>query len=211
MNESGLPDNFARKPTTDRGRCKTIQGMAVSTDDDDPYMDDDDGDRNITCRNVDRISGDDEPAGDNNCCNCGAPKVDKRFYYNGGGASQNNGGGGHTKRNNNTCDNNIETNRLNCNSNSSNSMATKLCCRNRRNRIAGGYLIAVHRKLSRQETYFLSYHKSRPSLFGVPLLIPCYERGTNKDLYCAVWIQVARLLSPLPPTPPDQANHATDW
>lgn len=76
---------------------------------------------------------------------------------------------------------------------------------------AGGYLIAVHRKLSRQDTYFLSYHKSRPSLFGVPLLIPCYENGTNKDLYCAVWIQVARLLSPLPATPPDQSNHATDW
>lgn len=79
------------------------------------------------------------------------------------------------------------------------------------NRKAGGYLIAVHRKLSRQDTYFLSYHKSRPSLFGVPLLIPCYEDGTNKDLYCAVWIQVARLLSPLPSTPPDQSNHATDW
>lgn len=78
-------------------------------------------------------------------------------------------------------------------------------------RRAGGYLLAVHRKLSRQDTYFLSYHKTRPSLFGVPLLIPCYDDGTNKDLYCAVWIQVARLLSPLPSTPPDQANHATDW
>lgn len=78
-------------------------------------------------------------------------------------------------------------------------------------RKAGGYLLAVHRKLSRQDTYFLSYHKTRPSLFGVPLLIPCYEDGTNKDLYCAVWIQVARLLSPLPSTPPEQSNHATDW
>lgn len=78
-------------------------------------------------------------------------------------------------------------------------------------RTAGNYLIAVHRKMSRQDTYFLSYHKSRPSLFGVPLLIPCYEGGTNKDLYCTIWMQVARLLSPLPPTPPDQSNHATDW
>lgn len=78
-------------------------------------------------------------------------------------------------------------------------------------RNVGGYLIAVHRKLSRQDTYFLSYHKTRPSLFGVPLLIPCYEGGSNKDVYCAVWMQVARLLSPLPSTPPDQLNHATDW
>lgn len=82
---------------------------------------------------------------------------------------------------------------------------------NNSSRRSGGYLIAVHRKLSHQDTYFLSYHKTRPSVFGVPLLIPCYEDGTNKDLYCAVWIQVARLLSPLPSTPPDQANHATDW
>lgn len=79
------------------------------------------------------------------------------------------------------------------------------------NRKAGGYLIAVHRKMSRHDAYFVSYHKSRPSLFGVPLLIPCYENGSNKDLYCAVWIQIARLLSPLPSTPPDQSNHATDW
>ncbi|CAD7081508.1 unnamed protein product [Hermetia illucens] len=74
---------------------------------------------------------------------------------------------------------------------------------------AGRYLLAVHRKLTRQDTYFLSYHKTRPSLFGVPLLIPCYENGTNKDLYCGVWMQVNRLLSPLPLTP-DQANHAAD-
>lgn len=88
--------------------------------------------------------------------------------------------------------------------------AIKNCYRDG-HRTAGNYLIAVHRKMSRQDTYFLSYHKSRPSLFGVPLLIPCYEGGTNKDLYCTVWMQVARLLSPLPPTPPDQSNHATDW
>uniref|UniRef100_W4VR89 ubiquitinyl hydrolase 1 n=1 Tax=Corethrella appendiculata TaxID=1370023 RepID=W4VR89_9DIPT len=70
------------------------------------------------------------------------------------------------------------------------------------------YLIAVHRKLSRQDTYFLSHHKSRPSLFGVPLLIPCQDGVTNKEFYCSVWVQVARLLSPLPPT--EQSNHATD-
>lgn len=82
--------------------------------------------------------------------------------------------------------------------------------RDEADRKAGGYLIAVHRKLNRQDTYFLSYHKNSVGLFGVPLLIPCYEDGTNKDLYCSVWIQVARLLSPLP-TATDQANHATDW
>lgn len=72
------------------------------------------------------------------------------------------------------------------------------------------YLMAVHRNLCRQDTYFLSHHKTRPGLFGVPLLIPCYEGVTNKELYCSVWTQVSRLLSKLPPTPPDQANHATD-
>lgn len=72
------------------------------------------------------------------------------------------------------------------------------------------YLMAVHRNLCRQDTYFLSHHKTRPGLFGVPLLIPCYDGVTNKELYCSVWAQVSRLLSKLPPTPPDQANHATD-
>lgn len=76
---------------------------------------------------------------------------------------------------------------------------------------AAEYVVAVHRQLSRQDTYFLQYHKMKPNLFGLPLLVPWYEGCTNKDLYCAVWIQVARFLSPLPPTPPDQANHATDW
>jgi len=75
---------------------------------------------------------------------------------------------------------------------------------------AGKYLVAVHRKITRHDSYFLSYHKTRPSLFGVPLLIPNSEGGTHKDLYCAVWLQVSRLLSPLPATT-EQANHAADW
>lgn len=87
---------------------------------------------------------------------------------------------------------------------------TSAIIRNNIENRSNGYLKAIHRKMSRLDTYFLSHHKTRSSLFGVPLLIPYYEGNTNKDLYCAVWIQVARLLSPLPPTPPDQANHATD-
>ncbi|XP_017134812.1 ubiquitin carboxyl-terminal hydrolase 32 isoform X1 [Drosophila miranda] len=74
---------------------------------------------------------------------------------------------------------------------------------------AGKYLVAVHRKITRHDSYFLSYHKTRPSLFGVPLLIPNCDGGTHKDLYCAVWLQVSRLLSPLPATT-EQANHAAD-
>ncbi|KRG06553.1 ubiquitin carboxyl-terminal hydrolase 32 isoform X1 [Drosophila mojavensis] len=73
----------------------------------------------------------------------------------------------------------------------------------------GKYLVAVHRKITRHDSYFLSYHKTRPSLFGVPLLIPNCDGGTHKDLYCAVWQQVSRLLSPLPATT-EQANHAAD-
>lgn len=70
------------------------------------------------------------------------------------------------------------------------------------------YLIAVHRKFTRQDTYFLSHHKTKPSLFGVPLLIPLHEGVQNKDLYCSVWMQVSRLLSPLPPS--STQNHAED-
>ncbi|CRK98075.1 CLUMA_CG011444, isoform A [Clunio marinus] len=70
------------------------------------------------------------------------------------------------------------------------------------------YLIAVHRKFTRQDTYFLSHHKTKPSLFGCPLLIPLHEGVQNKDLYCSVWMQVSRLLSPLPPS--STQNHAED-
>lgn len=69
--------------------------------------------------------------------------------------------------------------------------------------------MSVHRKCVRQETYFLSQHKSKPSLFGVPLLLGCNPKTTCQSLYEAVWSQVTRLLSPLPQS--DQTNHATDW
>lgn len=71
------------------------------------------------------------------------------------------------------------------------------------------YLVAVHRKNVRQETYFISQQKSKPSLFGSPLLLGCHASSTCQSLYEAVWSQVTRLLSPLPQS--DQTNHATDW
>lgn len=61
----------------------------------------------------------------------------------------------------------------------------------------------------RTELYFLSSQKNRPSLFGMPLIVPCTVRTTKKDLYDAVWIQVSRLASPLPPQ--EASNHAQDW
>ncbi|KAL1501454.1 hypothetical protein ABEB36_006770 [Hypothenemus hampei] len=70
------------------------------------------------------------------------------------------------------------------------------------------YLRAVHRKVVRQDTYFLSQQKSKPSLFGRPLLLGCSSGITCRDLYDVVWSQVTRLLSPLPQS--DQTNHATD-
>ncbi|XP_074026841.1 ubiquitin specific protease 32 isoform X2 [Leptinotarsa decemlineata] len=70
------------------------------------------------------------------------------------------------------------------------------------------YLVTVHRKCVRQETYFLSQQKSKPSLFGIPLLLGFSEKSTCQSLYEAVWGQVTRLLSPLPQS--DQTNHATD-
>ena len=72
------------------------------------------------------------------------------------------------------------------------------------------YLIAIHRKFTRQDTYFLSHHKTKPSLFGIPLLIPLHDGVQNRDIYCSIWLQVSRLLSPLPPSSRDQSNHAED-
>ncbi|KAE8624793.1 hypothetical protein XENTR_v10006050 [Xenopus tropicalis] len=72
-----------------------------------------------------------------------------------------------------------------------------------------GYIIAIHRKMMRTELYFLSFQKNRPSLFGMPLIVPCTVHTRKKDLYDAVWIQVSRLASPLPPQ--EASNHAQDW
>ncbi|PKK22535.1 ubiquitin specific peptidase 32 [Columba livia] len=58
-----------------------------------------------------------------------------------------------------------------------------------------GYIIAVHRKMMRTELYFLSSQKNRPSLFGMPLIVPCTVHTRKKDLYDAVWIQVSRLVT----------------
>uniref|UniRef100_A0A8C6ZP76 Ubiquitin carboxyl-terminal hydrolase 32 n=1 Tax=Nothoprocta perdicaria TaxID=30464 RepID=A0A8C6ZP76_NOTPE len=61
-----------------------------------------------------------------------------------------------------------------------------------------GYIIAVHRKMMRTELYFLSSQKNRPSLFGMPLIVPCTVHTRKKDLYDAVWIQVSRLAICMP-------------
>uniref|UniRef100_A0A8C9W4D6 Ubiquitin carboxyl-terminal hydrolase 32 n=1 Tax=Scleropages formosus TaxID=113540 RepID=A0A8C9W4D6_SCLFO len=71
-----------------------------------------------------------------------------------------------------------------------------------------GYIIAMHRKMMRTELYFLSSQKNRPSLFGMPLIVPCTVHTRKRDLYDAVWVQVSRLASPLPPQ--EASNHAQD-
>lgn len=72
------------------------------------------------------------------------------------------------------------------------------------------FVIAYHRKMIRQDVYFLSSQKSRPTLFGLPLILPCHDMTTHQDLYQAVWTQVARLVSPLPPSESAVSNHAQD-
>jgi ubiquitin carboxyl-terminal hydrolase 6/32 len=61
-----------------------------------------------------------------------------------------------------------------------------------------------------QEAYFLSTEKYRPVLFGLPIVVSCSGSTTYQDLYKSVWVQVSRLVSPLPPKDQTQ-NHATDW
>ncbi|XP_076059243.1 ubiquitin specific protease 32 isoform X2 [Oratosquilla oratoria] len=73
-----------------------------------------------------------------------------------------------------------------------------------------GFIVAFHRKMMRQEVYFLSSQKTRPSLFGLPLVVPCSASTTHQDLYESVWTQVSRLVSPLPPSESPGPNHAHD-
>uniref|UniRef100_A0A2R5LJ75 Ubiquitin carboxyl-terminal hydrolase 32 n=1 Tax=Ornithodoros turicata TaxID=34597 RepID=A0A2R5LJ75_9ACAR len=87
----------------------------------------------------------------------------------------------------------------------SNSSAADLSELARRN-----FVIAYHRKMMRQDVYFLSSQKTRPTLFGLPLLLPCHDGTSKQDLYRMVWTQVARLVSPLPPSEATVPNHAQD-
>lgn len=82
---------------------------------------------------------------------------------------------------------------------------------------AGGdsfpFIVVVHRKIIRQEMYFLASQKSSPVLFGLPLVVPYSEAMTQLELYKRVWALVGRLVSPLPPANegPNISNHAYDW
>ncbi|CAH4028089.1 unnamed protein product [Pieris brassicae] len=71
------------------------------------------------------------------------------------------------------------------------------------------YLIAVHRKQSRSDAYFLPWQRSRAALFGVPVVVGVRTGACGRDVYAAVWTQLARLLSARPPAT-DRHNHATD-
>jgi len=75
-----------------------------------------------------------------------------------------------------------------------------------------GVIVCLHRKMMPQEFYFLSGEKYSPSLFGIPLVVNLISGVTTcQDVYRQVWVQVARLVSPLPPQ--EQAhssNHAQD-
>lgn len=74
-----------------------------------------------------------------------------------------------------------------------------------------GVVVAMHRKMIPQEGYFLSIDKYRPVLFGLPLIVACPPATTCLDVYKSVWLQVERLVSPLPPKDAATAhNHATD-
>lgn len=72
-------------------------------------------------------------------------------------------------------------------------------------------IVVIHRKMLRKESYFISTQKSRPVLFGLPLVITYQEGMTHLGLYRRVWALVARLVSPLPPDGPNLYNHAQDW
>ncbi|XP_071945533.1 ubiquitin carboxyl-terminal hydrolase 32-like isoform X2 [Antedon mediterranea] len=73
-------------------------------------------------------------------------------------------------------------------------------------------VIAMHRKMMRMDVYFLGWQKSRPALFGTPIILSNHECVTNCELYEEVWTQVKRLVSSPPPSEvaAGNKNHAED-
>ncbi|XP_041972370.1 ubiquitin carboxyl-terminal hydrolase 32 isoform X2 [Aricia agestis] len=71
------------------------------------------------------------------------------------------------------------------------------------------YLFAIHRKQVANDAYFVSWQRCRPATFGVPLVVSVRRGASGRELYAAVWAQLARLISARPPAP-SLANHAAD-
>lgn len=75
------------------------------------------------------------------------------------------------------------------------------------NSYSGYYVVAMHRKMLRQEVYFLANSKCRPSLFGTPLIIDINESTSKKELYEKIMTQMSRLVSQ-PNKLKQSSNHA---
>ncbi|CAI8055035.1 Ubiquitin carboxyl-terminal hydrolase 32 [Geodia barretti] len=62
--------------------------------------------------------------------------------------------------------------------------------------IHDGFIFAVHRKKFLMEQYFVASQKSRPVLFGTPLVVPCMPATPCRQVYELVWQSVRRLIIP---------------
>ncbi len=49
------------------------------------------------------------------------------------------------------------------------------------------------------ENYFVASQKTRPAIFGTPVVVPCDGSSQRAALYECVWGQVKRLMIPDPP------------
>ncbi len=49
------------------------------------------------------------------------------------------------------------------------------------------------------ENYFVASQKTRPVIFGMPVVVPCDGASQRVCLYECVWGQVQRLMIPDPP------------
>lgn len=124
-----------------------------------------------------------------------SPSINSDSLTNGSSSVSSGGSGGHSRN---------PSNASSCSSSLSDSLPRSV------GDVFKGFIIGYHRKMTHVDDYFLSSQKAHPDLFGTPLILPCQEATTNQDLYQFVWTQVARLVSPLPPSEAKTPNHAQD-
>ncbi|GAV01668.1 hypothetical protein RvY_12345-2 [Ramazzottius varieornatus] len=72
------------------------------------------------------------------------------------------------------------------------------------------WIMAIHRRMSPKENFYLSWSKSLPVTFGIPVMVACDKSTRCRQLYERVWIQVKRFVRGQDLKDGENANHAQE-
>ncbi|XP_055351752.1 ubiquitin carboxyl-terminal hydrolase 32-like isoform X2 [Paramacrobiotus metropolitanus] len=71
------------------------------------------------------------------------------------------------------------------------------------------WVVAVHRRMIHNDSYYLAWAKAVPRTFGLPVFVMCSGRTTQRELYENVWMQIKRFIGP-DTAQTEDSNHAQE-